>query len=431
MKRVLILVAVALAGCNQPLFETGDGSGASGAGATGASGSLAGAGATSETSSGGAGAGGSSATTGSGAGSSNGHDIASIATGTIATTGSIGGPVGATGGTGSWEVAIYGQRVQPEIVFIVDRSGSMNDPISPPSADTKWSVIQQAVPGELTSLAEGANGNPSLPLAALVTYSGAVSANTTQDLCVPGGVSLTMTALTEASDGSRDVPAADLAAQALGSLTPFGGTPTTAALDSASGLFSGLVDRLQVLITDGAANCDASWAGAPSDCLDGTAGCTVPGACYDANGNAESSSTPLGCADTSSAAHDLSLAAATGIQTLVIGVGDVSADAAALDALGQAGGLLQPSDGGLHFEAATDVYALEAALNQVDIVLQNQCTIELAQRIPDGYTSVQVSGDGVLAADVQPSADGMSMKIRSPACGTMGIGVPQVISFFE
>ncbi|MBS2026940.1 MAG: hypothetical protein JST54_03460 [Deltaproteobacteria bacterium] len=439
MKRVFLLAAIALAGCNQPLYETSTtGTSATGASATGTS-------QTSSSAAGANGAAGATGGTGTGAttgGVSSGAGVTGGITTAGATTTTLSSTMGATGFSGSSMNAFLGQRVTPEIVFVVDRSNAMAAPINTASQDSKSVEVRYGLTDELVALGRSFSSDGGAPMVGLVDYPKWTSAAPEgNNLCLPAELSVALTPLAVAADGSNEVPTADAIDRAVAGLTPFGQAPLVSGLTKARALFDPFADRYVVVIAAGAPNCNQAFADPPSTCVDGSLGCVFPGSCYDASGNAESSDTPLGCADTDLASSTLTNMAQGGIPTLVIGVGadlqdPTSTSHVALDQLGLAGGLLQPADdGGAHFELATDQYSLQAALSQVDDLLQTECTIQLAQAVPADATLMQISTAGSFGmlprSDWTPSGDGLSVKVISPACGTMAIGVPQQITFYN
>src|SRR6185437_11805536 len=91
-----------------------------------------------------------------------------------------------------------------------------------------------------------------------------------------------------------------------------------------------------VLITDGAPNCDASFAATTSNCEDGTGYCTSPGACVSSAGTNETAA-PLGCLDENATVAMVQSLAQSDIRTFVIGIGADFANASSptVDTLNQ------------------------------------------------------------------------------------------------
>jgi len=432
VKRALLFAAVMLAGCNQPLFETSaTSSSATGTGATGSLSSTTSA--VSATATGDTGG-----TTGAGATTGGQTSGTGVTGGAITSTGgttSLGSTVGATGMSGSSMIVFLGQRVPPEIVFVVDRSVGMNAPINTSSQDTKWDDVTFTVDDELFALGRSNVGDGGATKVALVTYPHPTTAAPEgNNLCQPADLSMPLTPLVESTDGSRDVPGADAFSSALGASAPFGHAPVVSGLTKARALFDPYADRYVVLIAAGAPDCDQDFADPPSACVTGSGGCVDPGACFDANGNAESSDTPLGCTDTDLASSTLTTMSQGGIPTLVIGVG---ADMQDTNSTGHTALLNMAVAGGMvsSFAVATDQYSMQAALSGLDRALQTQCTIQLAAPVPADATSMMVQSGGSYGqlprSEWTPSGDGLSVKLNSPVCGTMAVDVPQQITFYN
>jgi hypothetical protein len=150
----------------------------------------------------------------------------------------------------SRSVPLAFNQPKPNLMLLVDKSGSMADPVTPPSGPSKIVVLQQVM-GEFLDA-----GTPvaRVGLAEFPNQS-----------CVPTNASNILASLPPADAGDADavLEAATLAANtALQSLTPSGGTPTQASLAFVAGNVSELSDSSRqdfvLLLTDGLPNCNNS-----------------------------------------------------------------------------------------------------------------------------------------------------------------------------
>ncbi|HEY3445935.1 MAG TPA: vWA domain-containing protein [Myxococcales bacterium] len=172
----------------------------------------------------------------------------------------------------------------PNMLILLDRSGSMTDP-KPPPAVSKWSIAVQAVNAFVP------------PRQSVMRFGLAVFPSFTGDGCTPPSD----------LEVSCEFYNADAIAHSLSSGDPGGNTPTSAALDQAAALpdlTDGTRRRFIVLLTDGDPTC--------------------PGSDKDAN--------------TTLAVNSLNALRANGIQTFVIGFG-TDVGPARLDRMAAAGGV--------------------------------------------------------------------------------------------
>ena len=254
----------------------------------------------------------------------------------------------------------------PVVEFVLDSSGSMDDPLDEASPTSKWDALRSALAS-------------ALPPIDATTEIGAYIFPTSHDRrsC-------------ETDPGSALVPAKNNVAPLLfkmASTTPVGGTPTALAIQYAAtdllGLRTATNARAMVLATDGSPNCD--------DNLDGqTCTCTVPpdveNPCA-APGGAEL------CLDDKATEAAISTYASQGIPTYVIGI-ESEADAqfeSVLDAMAIAGGRPQP--GPIPYYQARSSADLNAAVTSIRNSVAS-CTY-LTTSVPDSGGSIIVTLDGV------------------------------------
>ena len=135
------------------------------------------------------------------------------------------------GNCGAMEFAL--QRVEPNVMLVIDRSGSMGDPVASGSATTKWSDLKTAVSSLVT------NYDSQMRLGAAIFSSDGNCAAANVDVPVASAAGATV--MTK-----------------LNAQGPNGNTPTAAALDTviAKGLLNDPTRaNYVVLATDGLPNC--------------------------------------------------------------------------------------------------------------------------------------------------------------------------------
>ena len=297
----------------------------------------------------------------------------STGTTSVVTTGSTGTTTSSTGTTGI-------PSLSPNVILVVDRSNSMADSADgtqtgvctgagQENLNCKWDEVLTALSnsidgfvGEVASLGSGSD-----PVrVGLVTFSGSTTTTTAAASCVPGVLQVAPAPNTVTSINN-----------ALAAIAPLGGTPTASSLGVAGQAFNGVVEtgraNYVVLITDGAPNCDASFAATTANCEDGTGYCTSPGACVSSSGTNESAA-PYGCLDEDATVAMVQNLAQAGIETFVIGIGADFANASSptVDTLNQcalAGGLPRMDSSGNvlspAFYQASDIGSLQSALSDV------------------------------------------------------------------
>lgn len=316
----------------------------------------------------------------------------------------------ADGGATQTKVVI-GRQSKPDLMLLLDRSGSMAFPTSltnpscpancgatatcPAACPTRWGEMSAAMDTFLTASGGSARmGFVAYPIAADVC-----GAPSQADLTA-NGVELNQSA-TDAEADLKATAAAILTR--IKATTPKGGTPTAPALR-----MLGAYPKLQVadrddfvlLLTDGLPNCNTALNGATCMCTGVT--CTDARNCLDDDG-------------TIAAISDLK---AQGIRTIVVGFGtDLGAASNVLAAMADQGGFVRSCPGGTDSEcapgtcvtatklcsakyyAATDGPALSAALAQIGslVGLSDPCAYRL-ETIPSNPNSLAVTINGVETA---------------------------------
>jgi hypothetical protein len=256
---------------------------------------------------------------------------------------------------------VEAKNVKPNMMLLVDTSGSMNDPASSGGSATRWTELKGAMNTFLS--ANGAKAR-----FGLTNYPA-------DNVCAPAGQTQVRYDIpTNIAD--TDVAGLQQRANAinakLGELTPGGGTPTSDSLRFVGSLPS-LNDAKRgdfvILLTDGLPNCNPNNPVSGVDnlaackCTVVESACTTPGLTPDF--------TRQGCLDQSVSVQRIRELQTQGIGTLVIGFGAVLAggDAGAtLDAMAEAGGYAQPCTAGqtcTKFYQAGNQAELAAALEKI------------------------------------------------------------------
>lgn len=282
----------------------------------------------------GAGAGTGTGTTAGAAGATGGGG-----TGAVATTGS-----GATGGEApdSANCGLHQFNPTPtnaDILLVLDRSASMQDPPNASTTASKWSIVVPTLNAVITSTDSSVLwGLKSFP-------EGSGSA------CIAGSV----TAAVDVGIAATNAPRVT---GAISTTTPDGnGTPTGDAINAAVGYLGSLTDtnpKYIVLATDGEPSCAA-----------------IP------SGESTTSARPYAVAA-------VTKAKTAGFPTFVIGIGTTASDTATLNQMADAGGEVPASATNPlapHFFLASDVTTLTGALDSITGQISS-CLFPLAPAPP-------------------------------------------------
>jgi Mg-chelatase subunit ChlD len=252
---------------------------------------------------------------------------------------------------------------EPEVMFVLDRSGSMNTEFS--GTQSRWQVLTTALAATLPPV------DQSMEIGALVFPSG-----TSNDNCsVPSSANISPAL-------GQVTPLLNL----LQSTTPGGATPTADAIDSAAALMLELraatSARALVLATDGAPNCNSSLDPSSCTCAGGTQG---RGCRND----------PDQCLDDTRTVSRITAAASEGIPTYVIGIADAndSIFSGVLNAMAQAGGRPLTGEATSYYPARSQS-DLESALTTIRDQV-GACTY-LTTSVPDSSGSISLTLDGVV-----------------------------------
>lgn len=303
----------------------------------------------------------------------------------------------------------------PNLYFLVDRSGSMDDPIDG-SPYNKYDTAR-AVLGKLLNV-----------IGHRVSYGASVFPESTSG-CGPGReIFAPAVGGLPACDGTLD-PTLRSFLKAFGYFAPDGATPTAAALSSLSTeleSFDG--DTYLVLITDGAPNCNIDATCTADQCTlnieggsFGQLACTSSFNCCDprntgpdAGGN---------CVDADATEHEVAALAKHGIPTYVVGMPGAAPYTDVLNRLAVAGGTAR--DGDTSYYAVNDQSDLEQALYAIGTGIAIRCTIDL-DAPPDDPALVNVYFDGdIVPADPDNGwswASDTSIQVNGDACAKLQSG---------
>ena len=261
----------------------------------------------------------------------------------------------------------------PNLYFVLDRSGSMND-------SSKWLTVRTDIADLMHRLGPRAR------------FGAAVFPSPGADQCSVGVQVMPM------HDGDSPAGTYGPAAVIFTSSTNYpasGGTPTAATFTALTPTLVALPGKtFAILATDGGPNCDQGTTCDASACIPNIE--SVPGCSATRNCCVQD---PSNCLDSAATVHAIAALAARGIPTYVIGVPGSGPYAAVLDQMALAGGTARPTLPYYYAVDTADEAAFTAALTQIAAKVTAACTLPLADAPPDP-TKVNVYLDGtVVPAD--------------------------------
>jgi hypothetical protein len=286
---------------------------------------------------------------------------------------------------------------KPNLMLLVDKSGSMADPVTPPSGPSKIVVLQQVM-GEF--LQPTPVVGPPVARVGLARFP--------DQGCVATTSSDVLANLPSASQGDADAVLAAAAAAAntaLQTLTPGGGTPTQASLQYVAANIAELSDPARqdfvLLLTDGLPNCNNS--------LDANSCTCTSSANPPCSANTD-------CLDKDATVSQIqSMRTNLNIKTIVIGFGaDVVGGIAqsTLEAMAEAGGFVRKCPNtnedcsptnpcvlatalcSQQYFQATDGQALTDALAEIGSTLTQTACIYNLDEVPSDPSLISVVLDG-------------------------------------
>lgn len=262
----------------------------------------------------------------------------------------------------------------PNLYFIVDRSGSMSDPLS----GSPYSKYQNA--GIAISVMLRAVGHR-------VRYAaGVYPAFLNQDGCAPGLSIFPLTAGDSpryAAMGENGPVLSELLLR-LGNNAPSGGTPTAATLRELEPTILGLGGKKTyvVLITDGAPNCNLALRCGVDMCIPNIEHLSTSGIVCDDSFNCCSPKVGAGdCVDADASEAAVAEYEAAGVDTFVVGMPGSEAYRSLLNRLAIAGNTARP--GNTAYYAVSDTDELSLALRSIGAQVAISCDLPLSETPPD------------------------------------------------
>jgi hypothetical protein len=279
----------------------------------------------------------------------------------------------------------------PNLYFVVDRSGSMQDPL-PGSPYSKYENARIAISVMLRAVGHRVHYG-----------AGVYPALLNQDGCAPGMQIFPTTAgdpPSYAAKGENGPILTDLLNR-LGNVPPSGGTPTAATLRQLEPTIEGLDGKKTyvVLMTDGAPNCNLDLRCGIDGCIPNIEGLTVGGTKCDATFNCCSPKVDAGdCVDGDASEAAVAAYEKAGIDTYVVGMPGSEAYSAILGRLAVAGNTARP--GATPYYAVSDTNELSEALRSIGAQVAISCDLPLSAA-PEDPELVNVYFDD----QVVPSSD--------------------------
>jgi hypothetical protein len=304
------------------------------------------------------------------------------------------------------------QEDRPNLYFILDASGSMGDPISADTTQSKYDASIAAITSVLQSIGHR------------VAYGAALFPRPAQDTCQTG-----MQILETQPGDSVACAMAGMAGTVLTTLirrlraySPAGGTPLSETLTSLVPTLTALTGKTAVILaTDGAPNCNPN-----ATCTSDLCGtnlshwqypnglvCNAPINCCDpsvvTNG-------PLDCVDNVATNEVLARLKAVSIPTYVIGLPSANTLSAVLDSMAVAGGTARETSP--RYYETDDAQSLADTLRKIATSIAVSCTMKLSQN-PPNWAQVAVYFDNALIPALHGDT-GEQVDAGTPASGGDG-----------
>jgi hypothetical protein len=280
----------------------------------------------------------------------------------------------------------------PNLYFVLDRSGSMND-------DGKWGTIVNVLTQVVLDL--GPRVNVGIAVFPDPAEPPSQTAPGVPNECAVG-IPLVPLSPGDAVSGTLGPTATEILT-VLGRVGAQGGTPTAATLSALPPLLKTFPGKTYVILaTDGGPNCNSSAMCDAANCeldIESSPGCMTSTNCCAGGGSGGNSEDCLDAEPTTNAVQAL---AADGFPVYVVGVPGSAPYAALLDTLAIAGGTARDPNGAgpqYYNVATTDEPAFQAALFQVAAKVAGSCTLKL-DAVPPNPSLVNVF------LDEQPLATG-------------------------
>jgi hypothetical protein len=262
----------------------------------------------------------------------------------------------------------------PNLYFVIDRSGSMND-------GNKLTAVRVAIGRLVTKLGPRAS------------VGAALFPDARNGTCGPGAEVMAVRR-GDAPAGKAGPTALTLIATT--NVAAGGGTPTAATVRALTPKLTALKGRTYAIIaTDGGPNCNDVRACEPNECIpniEAVSGCPVnaqPNCCVDALYG------PGNCLDSKAMIDAIAALKAAGVPTFVIGVPGSGTYASVLDQAAEAGGTARATSPKYFRVDAVDESSLDLAFAQIAAKTTGTCVLPLSPDPPDP-NRVNVYLDGVV-----------------------------------
>jgi hypothetical protein len=304
----------------------------------------------------------------------------------------------------------------PNLYFLVDRSGSMADPLSG-SSYSKYENARIAISVMLRAVGHR------------VRYAAAVFPSLlNEDGCAPGMSIFPLTAGDSPKYAAKNEngPVLTDLLDRLGSNLPSGGTPTAATLRELQPTIVGLDGKKTyvVLITDGAPNCNLALRCGVDACIPNIEHLTLSGVSCDDNFNCCAPKASEGnCVDADDSEAAVADYEAAGVDTFVVGMPGSEAYRAVLNRLASAGNTARA--GNTQYYAVSDTNELTVALRSIGAKVALSCDLPLGET-PDDPALVNVYFDDQVVPksddDGWHYTDDHTIQFVGAACDTLSSG---------
>ncbi len=292
----------------------------------------------------------------------------------------------------------------PNLYFVLDRSGSMNDRLAGVSGPSKWDTVRSVL------------ANLAVKFGLRANLGVAVFPNPSENGCAPGTEVFTPKPATGAS--LAQLPS-QLAAT-LQRVSAAGGTPTAATLATLLPRLRSLPGKTYVVLaTDGGPNCDGAITCAPDQCtynIESVSGCPPAGPFDCCTSPIYGGS--LACLDSGPTKLAVGAIAAAGMPVYVIGIPGSAPYANLLDEMAAAGGTARATAPHYFAVDSADQSALEAAMSQIAATVTATCTLHL-DNVPPTSGLINVFFDTRVLPQAGPdgwSLSGTDVTILGASC---------------
>lgn len=326
-------------------------------------------------------------------------------------------PDGSTKGCGGEIVPVVSDP--PTLYFLLDRSGSMNDPFEDGSV-SKYETARTALREVLLAIGHR------------VRFGGAVFPGAgSRDGCAPGQQIFPPTLGDSPSYAAAGRPGPRLSEflKRLGYAEGQGGTPTAASVAALAPALKELGPRTYlVLATDGAPNCNAGVACDTKACTLNIEGLWLNGEKCEGERNCcdpalEGDGAERYCVDAQALVDEVAKLSEAGVPTYVIGMPGAEAYGALLDRVAEAGGMAR--DTSPRYYAANDTAALTEALLEIGTGVAISCTIELESAPRDPALVNLYFDDRLVLADPEDGwawTGERTLEVNGAACDELKSG---------